>query len=76
MVYLGGVQGLPGLFVAGIFSGALSTVSSAVNSLAAVLLEDFVRPFCINQKTYDAHASLILKILGEPLLVPVYDFSS
>lgn len=64
MLYLGGVQGLPGLFVAGIFSGALSTVSSAVNSLAAVLLEDFVRPFCISQKTYDKHASLILKILA------------
>lgn len=64
MLYLGGVQGLPGLFVAGIFSGALSTVSSAVNSLAAVLLEDFVRPFCISQKTYDKHASLILKVLA------------
>ncbi|XP_077515840.1 putative sodium-dependent multivitamin transporter isoform X1 [Amblyomma americanum] len=64
MLYLGGVQGLPGLFVAGIFSGALSTVSSAVNSLAAVLLEDFVRPFCISQKTYDKHASLILKLLA------------
>ncbi|KAL1425389.1 hypothetical protein MTO96_019186 [Rhipicephalus appendiculatus] len=64
MLNLGGVQGLPGLFVAGIFSGALSTVSSAVNSLAAVLLEDFVRPFCISQKTYDKHASLILKVLA------------
>ncbi|XP_075535902.1 putative sodium-dependent multivitamin transporter isoform X1 [Dermacentor variabilis] len=64
MLYLGGVPGLPGLFVAGIFSGALSTVSSAVNSLAAVLLEDFVRPFCISQKTYDKHASLILKVLA------------
>ncbi|XP_070387667.1 putative sodium-dependent multivitamin transporter isoform X1 [Dermacentor albipictus] len=64
MLYLGGVPGLPGLFVAGIFSGALSTVSSAVNSLAAVMLEDFVRPFCISQKTYDKHASLILKVLA------------
>jgi sodium-coupled monocarboxylate transporter 8/12 len=35
--------GLPGLFVAGIFSGSLSTVSSAVNSLAAVTLEDYVK---------------------------------
>ncbi|KAG0410609.1 hypothetical protein HPB47_012266, partial [Ixodes persulcatus] len=64
MVYLGHVQGLPGLFVAGIFSGALSTVSSAVNSLAAVMLEDFVRPFCISPKTYDTHASLIVKVLA------------
>ncbi|XP_077553571.1 putative sodium-dependent multivitamin transporter [Haemaphysalis longicornis] len=62
MLYLGGVKGLPGLFVAGIFSGALSTVSSALNSFAAVLLEDFVRPFCISQNTYDKHATLILKV--------------
>ncbi|XP_077555197.1 putative sodium-dependent multivitamin transporter isoform X2 [Haemaphysalis longicornis] len=64
MLYLGGVQGVPGLIVAGIFSGALSTVSSAVNSMAAVLLEDFVRPFCISEKTYDKHALVILKFLA------------
>ena len=33
------MPGLPGLAVAGIFSGSLSTVSSAINSLAAVTLE-------------------------------------
>jgi len=37
------MPGLAGLFVAGIFSGSLSTVSSAVNSLAAVTLEDYVK---------------------------------
>ncbi|GFN74484.1 sodium-coupled monocarboxylate transporter [Plakobranchus ocellatus] len=36
--------GLPGLFVASIFSASISTVSSGVNSLAAVTLEDVVRP--------------------------------
>ena len=30
---------IPGLFVAGVFSGALSTVSSGLNSLAAVTLQ-------------------------------------
>ncbi|XP_077555191.1 putative sodium-dependent multivitamin transporter [Haemaphysalis longicornis] len=64
MLHLGFVKGLPGLFVAGIFSGSLSTVSSAVNSLVAVLLEDFMRPFCISQKTYDKYAVLILKVLA------------
>ncbi|KAJ9601324.1 hypothetical protein L9F63_000546, partial [Diploptera punctata] len=38
------MPGLSGLFVAGIFSGSLSTVSSAVNSLAAVTLEDYLKP--------------------------------
>lgn len=36
--------GLSGLFVSGIFSASLSTVSSAVSSLAAVTLEDYVKP--------------------------------
>lgn len=37
--------GLAGLFISGIFSGSLSTVSSAINSLAAVTLEDYLKPF-------------------------------
>ncbi|XP_069485975.1 sodium-coupled monocarboxylate transporter 1-like [Ambystoma mexicanum] len=37
--------GLPGLFVASVFSGTLSTVSSSINALAAVTVEDFIRPF-------------------------------
>ena len=37
--------GFPGFFVAGVFSGALSTVSGGLNSLAAVTLEDFVKLF-------------------------------
>lgn len=38
--------GIPGLFIAGIFSAGLSTISATVNSLAAVILEDFIRPLC------------------------------
>ncbi len=33
------IETLKGLFVAGVFSGALSTVSSGLNSLAAVTLQ-------------------------------------
>ena len=50
---MGGYPGLSGLFVAGIFSGSLSTVSSAINSLAAVTLEDYVKP-CIAVKKVDS----------------------
>ena len=41
---MGSIPGLPGLFIAGVFSGSLSSVSSFVNSLAAVTLEDFLKP--------------------------------
>ncbi|KAK2576668.1 hypothetical protein KPH14_005329 [Odynerus spinipes] len=36
--------GIPGLFIAGIFSAGLSTISATVNSLSAVILEDYVKP--------------------------------
>lgn len=36
--------GVPGLFIAGIFSAGLSTISATLNSLAAVILEDYIKP--------------------------------
>lgn len=41
---LGRIPGARGLFAAGIFSASLSTLSSAANSIAALALQDFVRP--------------------------------
>lgn len=41
---LGHIPGVAGLFVSGIFSASLSSVSSCLNSLAAVTLEDYFKP--------------------------------
>lgn len=40
---MGDIQGLPGLFVACVFSGALSTLSSGYNALATVTWDDFLK---------------------------------
>ena len=37
------LQGLPGLFVACLFSASLSSISSGLNALAIVILEDIVK---------------------------------
>lgn len=41
---MGHIPGLAGLFVSGIFAAGLSSISSALNSLAAVTVEDYLRP--------------------------------
>ncbi|XP_065080208.1 sodium-coupled monocarboxylate transporter 1-like isoform X2 [Ochlerotatus camptorhynchus] len=52
--------GVAGVFVAGIFSAALSSLSSALNALAAITFEDFVKPYFGNRLT-DKHISYTLR---------------
>lgn len=54
---LGHIPGIAGLFVSGIFSASLSSVSSCLNSLAAVTLEDYFKP-------------LYLIVMKKPLEMP------
>uniref|UniRef100_A0A665V1C3 Sodium-dependent multivitamin transporter n=1 Tax=Echeneis naucrates TaxID=173247 RepID=A0A665V1C3_ECHNA len=56
------LPGLPGLFVACLFSGALSTISSAFNSLATVTMEDLIKPYFPNMN--EAKATLLSKGLA------------
>jgi solute carrier family 5 (sodium-coupled monocarboxylate transporter), member 8/12 len=45
MEILKDLPGLPGLFIAGVFSAALSSLSTGLNAMSAVVLEDFCKPF-------------------------------
>ena len=36
--------GLSGLYVAGVYAGTLSTISSGINSVATVILKNFIKP--------------------------------
>lgn len=51
MEILKDMPGLPGLFIAGVFSAALSSLSTGLNAMSAVVLEDFCKPFMKNGVT-------------------------
>lgn len=59
------VPGIAGLFISGIFSASLSTISAMLNSLAAVAIEDYVKPVCrrFGVQFPTEKAALIAKLL-------------
>lgn len=66
---LGHLPGIAGLFVAGIFSASLSTVSTALNSLSALTLEDYLKNVYKlvtrkNLQISNSSSALISKILA------------
>ncbi|XP_076278535.1 sodium-coupled monocarboxylate transporter 1 isoform X5 [Lasioglossum baleicum] len=54
------IPGLPGLFVACVFSAALSTMSTGLNSMAGVIFEDMIRPY-LRGPVSDVAASRTMK---------------
>jgi len=63
MQVMGDYPGVPGLFVAGVFSGALSTVSSGLNSLSAVCLKGFIQSCCRVEMTPERE-TILVKLLA------------
>ncbi|KAF7276360.1 hypothetical protein GWI33_007104, partial [Rhynchophorus ferrugineus] len=61
MTVLGNVPGLPGVCLAGNFSAALSSLSTALNSMSAVVLEDFYKPF-IRRPITEKHTAIVMKL--------------
>ncbi|XP_067637381.1 sodium-coupled monocarboxylate transporter 1-like [Eurosta solidaginis] len=62
MEILGDYPGLPGLFVAGVFSAALSSLSTGLNSMSAVMLEDFFKSFAKKPLT-ERQTALIMRFV-------------
>jgi sodium-coupled monocarboxylate transporter 8/12 len=55
------IPGLPGLFIVGALSAALSSMSSCLNSLSGTAYEDFIRPYWPNAT--EKQASTTMKLL-------------
>ncbi|XP_063925702.1 sodium-coupled monocarboxylate transporter 1-like [Zophobas morio] len=61
------IPGLSGIFIAGVFSAALSTLSATLNCLAGTIYEDFVSRFVkknISQKSVSNILKIIVVITG------------
>lgn len=75
MEILKDMPGLPGLFIAGVFSAALSSLSTSLNSMSAVVLEDYCKPFMQNEISERA-SSFIMRgtvlVLGVVSVALVY----
>jgi sodium-dependent multivitamin transporter 6 len=63
MEVLSDKPGLPGIFLACIFSGSLSTISSGLNSLAAVIIEDVYKGL-MKRKITDERQGFASKIFS------------
>ncbi|CAH1284649.1 unnamed protein product [Diabrotica balteata] len=60
METVGHLKGVPGLFIAGVFGAALSSLSVVLNSTAQVVLEDFIKG-CMRMTLSERTATLFVK---------------
>ena len=60
----GSGAGLVGLYVSAVFSGSLSTVSSVLNSLSAVVWEDFLKGVPVFTKLSQTSQGWVVKTIG------------
>ncbi|CAH1647597.1 unnamed protein product [Spodoptera littoralis] len=62
MTITGAIPALPGIFMSGVFSAALSSMSTGLNSMCGVIFEDLIRP-AYNKPISERAASFIMKII-------------
>ncbi|KAH9489387.1 Sodium-coupled monocarboxylate transporter 1 [Bulinus truncatus] len=56
-----GFPGVPGLFIACLFSGSLSSISSSLNALGAITWEDFLKPR-FDHRLSESQNTLVIKV--------------
>ncbi|KAG7201898.1 hypothetical protein KM043_004612 [Ampulex compressa] len=56
------VPGLPGLFLAGLVSAGLSTMSAGLNTAAGTIYEDFIDPYLAESANKENRAANIMKV--------------
>ncbi|XP_045104478.1 sodium-coupled monocarboxylate transporter 1-like isoform X1 [Portunus trituberculatus] len=61
---LGHFTGLPGLFVAAVYGGVLSSLSTAGNAIACLMWEDLLQPLPFFAKMSDTASTAICKLLS------------
>lgn len=56
------VPGLPGLFLAGLVSAGLSTMSAGLNTVTGIIYEDFIDPWMPESNDKETKAANIMKV--------------
>lgn len=60
-----GFPGLAGLCVGGIFCGSISSMSSGVNAMSTVIIDDFIKPKVSPKTAARINFNLLAKLLGK-----------
>lgn len=58
----GHLPGLPGLFLAGLVSAALATMSASLNTVSGTIYEDFISSWIPDSPQKEAMATNIMKV--------------
>lgn len=62
MDVVGHLHGLPGIFLAGLVSSALSTMSASLNTLSGIIYKDFIDKWIEDGPNKEAKSAKIMKV--------------
>lgn len=63
MDVVGSIHGLPGIFLAGLVSSALSTMSASLNTLSGIIYKDFIDKWIAEGPNKEAKSANIMKVI-------------